>query len=781
MPVQQPLALPSPQVPQGEPELVVVNLRCVVRTQDDRRVVLAHGMPVASYEVGDGAAEAMAMVNLVETSTATQAEVARAFGCSARQVRRYQRQWEDGGVSGLSRRRGRRPGAVGVVRMRAPAVRLVRTLREQGISNREIARRVGVCEKSIRKILRRMGLRQEGSPRQAQLSLAPSEETPGVTAAPSAVAPTQDSQASRAPDRSGALASAPETCVGAPDRQEDLDEPQPLTFDRDPANRRIDRFLARMGVLDDAAPLFLTEARVPHAGVLLALPALHASGLLAAAREVYGSIGPAFYGLRSTLLVLLFMALLRIRRPEGLKEQVPAEMGRLVGLDRSPEVKTLRRKLERLAKLRRSDRFGMELARRRVEARGETLGFFYVDGHVRVYHGKRKLPKAHVAQARLAMPATTDYWVNDQAGDPLFVVTAEANAGMVKVLPDILAQVKKLVGEREVTVVFDRGGWSPKLFLKLREAGFHILTYRKGKADLIPEKYFKPHRAILDGRPVEYLLHNEVLRLLDDKLRLRQVTRLTDDHQTQVLTTRWDLPSITVAYRMFERWRQENFFKYMRHEFMLDALVDYQVEPDDPDRTVPNPERRRLDKEVRGAREELTRLQDAYGAAALDNPEAKRPTMRGFKIAHGKLGKQVRAQRERLDALMAKRSALPQRVPVSEAIKEPVVKLAAERKHLTDLVKMVAYQVESDLLSALRPHYARADDEGRTLVQTILASSADIEVADDELRVAVAPLSSPHRTRALTALCDDLNRTPLVFPGTSLRVRYAVAGGGAAG
>jgi prepilin-type processing-associated H-X9-DG protein len=105
----------------------------------------------------------------------------------------------------------------------------------------------------------------------------------------------------------------------------------------------------------------------------------------------------------STLLVLLFMALLRIQRPEGLKEQVPAELGMLVGLDRSPEVKTLRHELERLASLRRAEQFGQELARLRVETRGETLGFLYVDGHVRVYHGKHHLPKAHVTRMRISL------------------------------------------------------------------------------------------------------------------------------------------------------------------------------------------------------------------------------------------------------------------------------------------------------------------------------------------------------------------------------------------
>jgi hypothetical protein len=112
---------------------------------------------------------------------------------------------------------------------------------------------------------------------------------------------------------------------------------------------------------------------------------------------------------------------------------------------------------------------------------------------------------------------------------------------------------------------------------------------------------------------------------------------------------------------------------------------------------------------------------------------------------------------------------------VGEAVKDPIVKLAPERKHLTDLLKMVAYQTESDFLALIRPHYARTEDEGRTLVQNLLASAADLEVTQEELRVKVAPLSSPHRTKVLAALCAELDKASAIFPGTRLTVRYAVS------
>jgi len=549
------------------------------------------------------------------------------------------------------------------------------------------------------------------------------------------------------------------------------------SFDIDPANRSCDRLLAYLGFLDDAAPLFRPGTRIPGAGVLLALPSIDKSGVVEIAREVYGSIGPAFYGLRTTVVALVLLALLRIKRPEALKEHSPDDLGRILGLDRAPEVKTLRRKLTRLAGLGLAVDFGRALAKRRVEERGASVGFLYVDGHVRVYHGKHRLPKAHVARMRISMPATTDYWVNDIAGDPLFVVTAEANAGLATMLPIVLDEVRAVVGERRITIVFDRGGYSPKLFAKLIDVGFDVLTYSKGRVPRIQRRFFERHHGVVDGRDVDYMLADRDVVVGVNKLRMRQVTRLSDNgHQTPILTSRRDLSALEIAFRMFERWRQENFFKYLRDEYALDTLVEHAVVADDPARDVPNPVRAELDAKLKLARAELAQLVAEYGARAVTNPESRRPTMRGFKIAHGKLRRAIAAALKRVKDLDAKRAAVPPRVPVRDLVDGAVVKLAPEKQHLANLFKMVAYQAESDLVRMIAPHYKRVDDEGRTLIQTALADAADIEVIGDELHVRLAPLSSAHRTRALAGLCDDLNRGDTRFPGTRLRVRYAIAG-----
>ena len=729
---------------------VFVNERVSFQTEDQQRVILVHRVVFSHYCLEDRAAEAYALISLFESGYADQNDLARCFGYSARTLRRYQERLKSGGLSSLARPRGR-PAISRADKSKSLTGRdrTILRLKAQGLSNRWIGARLGLSEKSVRKRLRRLGWQPAAEP------TLPFSQPPDSLAPAAAIPPSAPKQVS------------PAAVLEQPGARKGMAR----SLDSNPLNRSMDRLLAALGLLDDAAPMFAPARNLPRAGVLLALPPLAASGLLPAAEKIYGSLAPSFYGLRTTLLAYVLLALLRIPRPEALKEYSPGELGRIVGLDRMPEVKTLRRKLARLAASQGSYRLGQEIARQRIRKHGQVLGFLYVDGHVRAYHGKHTIPKAYVTRARLAAPATTDYWVNDERGDPLFVVTADTNPALSRMLPTLLAEVRQLLGpKRSATVVFDRGGWSPKLFRQLLALGFDFLTYRKGRTRRIAEARFPKHRAQLDGRRVEYLLHDHAVRFLKGKLRLRQITRNQNGYQTPIITSRWDLRPVVVAYRMFERWRQENFFKYMREEYLIDALADYQIEPADPNRSVPNPARKALEKELRRTRAQLGKL-----LATLD-AQPRRLASAASKQVKEKLRNDIAQAKARLKKIHAQHHALPARVSVAQAQKgEAVIRLSKERKHLTNVLKMLAYQIESDLLELIRPHYKRVEDEGRTLIHTFLQDAADIEPTADELRIQLAALSSQHRTGVLEALCATLNRTNTVFPGTELKMRYSVA------
>lgn len=720
------------------------------------------------YRAGDAVGEAHAMVTLVESGYATQDQVARVFGCSERTVRRLAKRYETGGVAALVTCSGWRKGQR---RMPVKRQQEIERLKAEGLSNREIARHLDVTENAIRKQVGPVkGFAQ-------QLALPGTASTPPMMAKPVEPAPPIVEPCCASALETPAIEGAASTSV-EPAALEPRDEiPAVTSLDRNPRDRSFDRGLARLGLLDDAAPFFADADGVPGAGVLCAVPALVNSGVFRVSDKLYGPIGPAFYGLRTTLLVLLLIALWRIKRPENLKERDPASLGLVLGLDRAPEVKTIRRKLTRLAARHNAEELGRKLARLRVEQRSAMMGFLYIDGHVRAYHGKRDIPKTHVARIRLAMPAISDYWVGDSKGDPLLVITAEANASLSQMLPDVLAEVRSHVGDRRVTIVFDRGGWNLELFKHIvLNLNFDILTYRRGKSPLIDEKLFSRHQAVFDGHRVEYLLHDQVVTFLDGTLRLRQITRLSaNGHQTQIITSRFDLSAAEIAYRMFERWGQENFFKYQREEFALDALADYQVEPGDPTRTVPNPKRRDLANQIKAARQDIYDLEQSLGAALVDACSNCSPALPMLANANKKIDTELAAAREKFLLLRAEQKQTPQRVEIQDISPGAVIKLATERKHLTNLIKMLAYQSESDLLALLEPHYHRCDHEGRTLLHELFAARADLRVTTTELLVKIHPLSSPHRTLAVAALCQELNNTATPFPGSNLRLRFEVA------
>lgn len=718
-----------PTTPGGAQE---INEVVAIVREHGQVAYFASGVPIFVHADADVVGQRIAAAELLELGLAQQDELRTALGLHRTTLYRQHRNLTRGGVLAVvDRKRGPR----GPHRFTAEKRQRVAQLLGTGMSMRHAAQRVGVTEGTIRHAFR-----------SGMLSVA-------ADPSPAPVCESSSARSARAAQASGGVG----------------------------VERHTERALARLGQLTAAPPQFAAAEGVRYGGALLALPALLALGLLEAGEQTYGALKKAFYGLRATLLILAFMALLRIRTPEQLQGHPPGELGVLLGLDRAPEVKTVRRKLWELATRRQATQFSRRLAERWVQHQADAVGLLYVDGHVRAYHGTaHTLPEAWVARRRLCMPATTDIWVNQQDAQPLFVVTAPANDDLLAMLRrEILPEVRRLVGDRRVTLVFDREGWSPKFFQEAHQKGFDILTYRKGKYPAWPVKLFQTVTGVIGGRAVRYDLAERSRRVLP-RFRMREVRRrCANGHQTAILTTRTDLPIDVVAYRMFERWTQENFFRYMRHHFALDALVTYAVEPADAERTIPNPARKAVTKTLAETRATLKELEHHYGQQARTNTEARRPTMRGFKIAHADLNRQITRLEATITKLTARLATLPKRVPVKAVLDEAaIVQLAPEAKHLTDTIKMVAFRAETALVRALTPHYRRTEDDGRTLIREMLLTSADIipQPADQRLLVRLHALANPRSNEALAGLCGTLNALKVCYPGTDLTLVYQAPG-----
>jgi transposase len=733
--------LPLPLLPPGSAEIAP---GVGVVTGEQGGLVAVHGLATFAWDAGDEAGRRLAAVQLVRLRAASQSQVAEAFGVDPATIWRWDQALASGGVAGLV---PARRGPKGASKLTSALAARIAELDAAGRTLRQIAAATGVSTFTVRNALGR--------------------------ARPGGQAPAAAGQGSVPERRDGGTAAAG----------------QPLPVLPDPVPRDGERALARWGLLGEGAePVFAPGARYPLAGLLLALPALEGTGLLEGARQVYGRLRDGYYGLAATLLTLVFLALAGEPRAEGATRVPPAALGRVLGLDRAPEVKTIRRKLGELAAAGKASELVMALARRHAAARPQALGFLYVDGHARAYYGTRTVQKMHIARLKFPAPATEETWVTSQHGDPVFMVVAEPSESLAGELRRLLPQLREVVGEgRRVTVCFDRGGWSPALFADITGAGFDLLTWRKGPAPDLPAAAFTTITCADDrGREHAYDLADTTITLAISEgprkgqtVSLRQVTRRVAarhgaTRQIHALTTRTDLAAGEVCWRLTSRWREENYFRYARTRFALDALDSYAATPDDPDRKVPNPAKKAAAAQVRRAEV----LAAAAGAqrdtslAALRNPAPGQPVTITNQMINA-LDAPAEAAWQELQAAQDAAAALPARIRLGE-IAPDMVRLEAEVKQITHAIRMAAYNAETTMARALDGRYARAGDEAYAVIREALVTSGDIIPGHGELLIRLDPLTAPRRTQALAALCSQLSQARACYPGTGLVLRYDV-------
>ncbi len=556
--------------------------------------------------------------------------------------------------------------------------------------------------------------------------------------------------------------------------------------------RTLERVAAAIGRLGAPAPAeFEAACDVPGGGVLAAVPALLAQGLLR--RPASYQLPQGFYGIDSIFLVLALMALARIRSLEQLRYQAPGEWGKLLGLDRIPEVRTLREKVELLCKdLGRAKKWNAELAKEWMARQDSADLYFYCDGHVRVYHGeKTPLPRHYVARERLCLRATVDYWVNAMDGQPFLYINKEVDPGLVATLkndvvpwleqlaPKTAEQQQRLTEDPRAhwfTLVFDREGYSPELFAELFDRRIAILTYHKFPKQDWPVEQFAPQRVELAaGQRVTMKLSERGTRL-SNNLWLREIRKLTDSgHQTAMLTTNFSAPMSVLAASMFARWCQENFFRYMREQYGLDRLVEYGTEMIPDITTVVNPQWRRLDSQVRSKTGQRHRLHARFGAMALSEGLSE-DEVQTYQRRKGELQEQIQHLDVEIDELKQQRKQTDHHIPVKSLPEEErFTRLRTERKHFLDTIKMIAYRAETSLVSLLREHLARSDD-ARTLVRQIFETEADLlpDAMNKTLTVRIHHLTQAAHDQVLEKLCAALNETQTVFPGTDLTLIFKI-------
>ena len=616
----------------------------------------------------------------------------------------------------------------------------------QGLPTSKVARQVGVKESTLRKALKRQAV-----------PLLP-EDTRDATAKATGRSKSERSRAdAEAADGMGTA-----------------------------CTRADERVAAAMGLAECATARFEAGHDVQMAGLLAGLPALCANGLLSGLGK-HLKLPQGFYSALHILLTLGFMALGRIRRPEGLRHIPPGELGKVIGLDRVPEVRTLRAKVALMAATGDPGAWMKELSKSWMENDPDEAGYLYVDGHVRVYHGNQaNLPRRFVSRERLCLRGTTDYWVNDAIGRPFFVVSKAVSTGLADsllndIVPELLASVPQQPTAEELknaprlhrfVIVFDREGATHSLLAALWEHRIGALTYRKNVKDVWPESEFLEHDVPVPGggsTRMKLAVRETQLTAGKGSIPVTEVRRLTPSgHQTAIISTAQRLEIKPIASHMFARWCQENFFAYMMQHYDIDGLIEYGAESLPGTTLIINPTWRDLDKQVRATRQSERKHQAEVARKTLadgDDIQKQAEAVEALEAVQAELAR-----------LRAERKATPRKVRIDSLPEDQrPTQLLPLSKMLSDSVKMIAYRAETALVALLRPHLTK-EDEARALVRELFVSSADIDPDDatKTLTIRIHRMASPVHDKAISALLDELTKLDFCHPETGAKLIYTL-------
>lgn len=516
-----------------------------------------------------------------------------------------------------------------------------------------------------------------------------------------------------------------------------------------------------------------------HAGVLLAIPALLAQGLNKAFSS-YQCLKAGYYGLHHVIILSCLMALLRIKNVEGLKGYPPGELGKILGLDRVPEVGHLRKKFQQVFKQERTDQFHQALFAHWVNEMPEY--YFYIDGHVRVYSGnKANLPKHYVSRQKLCLNATTEFWVNTQDGAPLMVLTAQLNEKLKEGVNQILPEIKKQLpapadtSTPRFTIVLDRESYEPAWYKSLWTAHqIAVITYRKNVQDKWAEAQFQTIET-------QIYSNNVTLQICEMGTQLgghwfTEIRVLSKNgHQTAIITTNHQTDPIQVATKMFTRWKQENFFKYMIENFDFDKMIEYGTEPVHPEIEVVNPQYRKLTYQIKKSKEKKNRRQARVYEKMQQHSNQTIEQVEQVIAQTTDLIDELMSFDEEIEQLKANRKQVPARIKVAEMdAQKRYERLKTEGKKFKNTILMLSYRAETALYNSLPTNFKNAKKEGRALLREIFRSQADISVDHQAktLTIKFHSLSTPRFNQALKHLCSIMNDTKTIYPHTNLQMLF---------
>jgi len=675
----------------------------------DRRSVFLNGHLTARYACDDKGTERIIATQLAEVLSVSDRKIAAAFGIHAVTLSRYAGQVRSGGAAALM---PRKTGPKGPSKMTTRLEKRCRSLRQEGLSFRDIAKRVSGSDRQISHVsVAALFKARQAEPKQQPL--------------PS-------------------------------DLVEVVPQPEP------PATSMVTFSEPRETRYAGALMLYSALAQLDVWGVFRQLGAD-----VGPTRR---------FGWAQTLASIVFSFALRFRSIEDFKNARRRDFGALIGEDHGPSVLSMRTKIKALAESADPVAISRGLFQRYLAIEPVWEGLYYIDGHFCPYYGKHPTPRGWDAKRGLAVPGHTDVYIHDARGRALFFFSQPLNDSLARAIPGAVEEIRRAHGAGPFTLIFDRGGYSGDAFRFLEAQGIGFITYLKGRKARrrYAEKLFQPGWFFFEGERHVYRLFEKKTHVAGAGL-LRTVLFQGDDgHQIPVLTNL--APSskaAKVVHCLRLRWRQENDFKYLREHYAVDQIIQYGADEETLDRLVLNPRRKAVKEEVRALTLLVQTLEAELGRAFNDNDESHRPTARGIKIAHGRLRREIAQKRQALTRLENRLQRTPSQISAEKAGRTRSI-LREDRRLVINALKIVACNAEKLLVRRFDQTYDQPKD-AFSVFRSLLQLPGHVRAtAPGNFDVQLQRPDSEKVARALEGLLTDINQNPPRMLGDGPILRFSL-------
>jgi hypothetical protein len=719
-------------------------------TDQGETVVLAGRLVLFRFAVADIGMRRLAMVALTQAGQSVKA-VAQAFEVHPNYLSTLRKTAREEGSAGLVKVQGRPVKLTGAQRGQ------VRRWSEQGVTGQEIARRLQVSDSMISRLVgagRRMP-----EPVQDELPDVPDTDVADTDVADTDVADTD----------------VADTDVA------DTDVAGPGVADREPrgpaAAAPAELVIVEPGdVLDGpvvgSSRLSAATVDSRYAGAML----LHAFYDRVGAAAVFAPLtgaGPVPTRSRRCDDVALLTATsvafaLGVGSVEATKHLLRDQLGPVAGLDRLPELRTLRPRLGELAEACDPLRLQAELARAMLTAEAPLLGLYFVDDHFVPYEGAKPVGKGYNTKRRTAQKGLADTLVTDYHGRAVCFVSGPPS-GLTKTLPVALTELRRVTGDAKIMLGFDRGGSYAQVFAHCRDQGADWITYRRGKlADTTtaPRRYWRVDGA---GRAEAVNLADEMITIKDYGP-ARQLTLFEHDQSVlQVLTSDLDAPAAALLAWLRCRWRIENVFKYLTAHHGIDWLCHYEADTAPDTTPIDNPARKPARDAVKRAE---TTLADAQ--RALTRLLRSDATVAEINTAIPAAQTAIDTAEAALTSAKSQLKTIPAKIPANQH--DPQAEraiLRTQRRSLQMALRLLAFNAEQWLADRLNAYLAD-NDEYRATLRHLLHLGGHITYTTKTITVALDPPPTPKITRALRLLLAELNATPPRIPGDHRPIIYKI-------